>query len=262
MTMVIDHVRTALFLPASNPRAVAKARTLLVDLVILDLEDAVRDEDKLSARAAAIEASRDWPGLLAIRVNAIGSSWHADDVAAVAMSSAALLALPKVERPTDLSGLPRPVLAMIETPAAIYAAREIAAAPTAAGLLAGTNDLAVSLRVGDRAGLTLALQAIVLAARAAAIPALDGVFNGIEDADGFAADCRAGRSMGFDGKCLIHPGQIAPAERLFGPTAEEVEEARALVAAATGGAERFRGRMIEAMHVDRARRMLSRGGAA
>jgi (3S)-malyl-CoA thioesterase len=262
MIAPLDHVRTALFLPASNARAMAKARSLPADLVILDLEDAVRDEDKAAARHAAVEASRDWPGLLAIRVNGIGTVWHADDLAAMAGSGAALIALPKVEQASDLANLPKPVLAMIETPAAVYAAREIAAAPAAVGLLAGSNDLAASLRVDGRAGLTLALQSIVLAARAAGIVALDGVFNAIDDAAGFEEDCRLGRAAGFDGKCLIHPGQIDPADRLFGPTAGEIEEAQALVAAATGGAERFRGRMIEAMHVERARRTLIRAGVA
>jgi (3S)-malyl-CoA thioesterase len=263
MKTLPDGLRTALFLPASNPRAIVKARSLPLDLVILDLEDSVRDEDKATARMAAIDASADWPGLLAIRVNAAGTPWHAYDVAAVAASAAPLIVLPKVEQAPDPTQLPRPALAMIETPTGIYAAREIARSPAVAGLLAGSNDLAASLRVGEgRAGLTLALQAIVLAARAAGITALDGVFNRIDDPAGFEADCAFGRAMGFDGKCLIHPAQIEPANRLFGPTAEELDDARALVAAATGGAERFRGRMIEAMHVEIARRMLLRAGLA
>jgi citrate lyase subunit beta/citryl-CoA lyase len=256
-------VRSALFLPASNPRAVAKARTLPPDLVILDLEDSVPDADKDAARDAAVAAARDWPGLLAIRVNAPGTPFHAADVAAVAASAAPILALPKAEDPAQVRALPKPVLAMIETPAGVYAAREIAAIETVVGLMAGSNDLAAILRLpGGRDGLAYALQAIVLAARAAAIAVLDGVFNAIDDGEAFAADCRAGRSLGFDGKGVIHPSQIDPANRLFGPTAAEIEDAQALVAAATGGAERFRGRMIEAMHVASARQVLVRAGVA
>ncbi|WP_294392123.1 CoA ester lyase [uncultured Sphingomonas sp.] len=262
MAIPLDPVRSALFLPASNPRAVAKARTLAADLVILDLEDAVAEADKHAARRAAVEAAADWQGLLAIRVNGPGSAWHEEDVAAVAQSGAALMVLPKVDSARQVAGLPQPVLAMIETPAGIYAAREIAAADGVAGLLAGSNDLAASLRAAGREGLTLALQSIVLAARAAGVIALDGVHNQLDDPDGFAADCRAGRAAGFDGKCLIHPDQVAPANRIFGPSPEEVEEARALVAAAKGGAERFRGRMIETMHVASARRILQQAGVA
>jgi citrate lyase subunit beta/citryl-CoA lyase len=152
---------------------------------------------------------------------------------------------------------------MIETPAGIYAAREIAGAGSVAGLLAGSNDLAATLRLPPgRPGLTLALQSIVLAARAAGISVLDGVFNALDDVAAFEADCRAGREMGFDGKSLIHPNQIEAANRIFGPSPEELEEAQALIAAFSGGAERFRGRMIEAMHVDAARLALKRAGPA
>jgi (3S)-malyl-CoA thioesterase len=150
---------------------------------------------------------------------------------------------------------------MIETPAGIYAARDIAA--RVAGLIAGTNDLAAALRLpAGRGGLAFSFQAIVLAARAARIAVFDGVFNGIDDAEGFAADCRIGRLLGFDGKAVIHPNQVDPANRLFGPSEAEVADARALIAAATGGAERYDGRMIETMHVDSARRVLARAGVA
>jgi citrate lyase subunit beta/citryl-CoA lyase len=127
------------------------------------------------------------------------------------------------------------------------------------GLLAGSNDLAAALRLpGGRTGLTLALQSIILAALAGGVAALDGVFNVLDDPRGFEEDCAAGRQIGFDGKSLIHPSQIDIANRIFGPSPEEIEEARALIAAFTGGAERFRGRMIEAMHVETARRALKR----
>jgi len=262
---MLDHVRSALFLPASNPRAVAKARGLACDMVILDLEDAVADADKDAARAAAVaSAEGDWGGrLLAVRLNGPGA-WHEADLAALAESDGVdLVVVPKVETPEYAEALAdrlgKPLLAMIETPAGVYAAREIAGVGSVVGLLAGSNDLAATLRLtGGREGLTLALQSIVLAARAAGVAALDGVFNRLDDPQGLAADCEAGRRQGFDGKSLIHPDQIAAANRVFAPSVAELEEARALIEAATGGAERFRGRMIEAMHVDAARRLIER----
>jgi len=266
---MLDHIRSALFLPASNPRAIAKARGLACDLVILDLEDAVADADKDSARAAAIAAADgDWGGRpLALRLNGPGP-WHDADIAALAGAAGVdLVVVPKVETPEYVAALAdrlsKPILAMIETPAGVYAAREIAGVESVAGLLAGSNDLAATLRLpAGREGLTLALQSILLAARAAGAIALDGVFNGLDDLAGLEADCVAGRSFGFDGKALIHPNQIDTANRIFGPSPGDVEEARALIGAATGGAERFRGRMIEAMHVDNARRVLKRAGVA
>ncbi|CAN5394032.1 CoA ester lyase [soil metagenome] len=257
--------RTTLFLPASNARAIEKARGLAVDMVLLDLEDAVKPAAKGDARTAAVAAAEQGFGnrLCAIRVNAIDSEYYAADVAAVAASNADLAVLPKVEdaataaRFADAVG--KPMLAMIETPAGIYAAREIAA--VARGLIAGTNDLRATLKLpatAPRASLSLALQAIVLAARAEGAWALDGVFNLLDDPAGLEAECVEGRGLGFDGKTLIHPNQVEIATRAFSPTEAELEEARALVAAANGGAERFRDRMIEAMHVDQAKALLAR----
>ena len=264
----LDHVRSALFLPASNARAMAKAQGLPCDMVILDLEDAVADAGKDAARVAAVAAAGgDWGGrLLAARINAPGTAWHDEDVSALAnLAGLDLVVLPKAEAADQVArlgtALARPLLAMIETPAGIYAARDIAAAPGVAGLIVGPNDLAAALRLpagAGRGGLALALQAILLAARAAGIAAFDGVYNRLDDPDGFAADCAAGQLAGFDGKTLIHPGQVDPANRLFGPSPDEVVDARALIEAATGGAERFHGRMIEAMHVASARRVLAR----
>jgi citrate lyase subunit beta/citryl-CoA lyase len=265
----LHRVRSALYLPASNARAIEKARTLAADLVILDLEDAVKDEDKSTARAAAVAAgSGNWrPLLFAVRVNGVGSAWHEDDVAALRQAARLdLIVVPKVEDAAQVAALAgrtrKPLLAMIETSAGIYAAREIAAAKGVAGLIAGTNDIAAELRLpeGDRTGLGLALQSILLASRAAGGVALDGVYNRLDDPHGFAAQCREGRALGFDGKTLIHPSQIDTANQIFGPSNAEIEDARALIAAQSGGAERFRGRMIEAMHVREANRLLSRAG--
>lgn len=259
--------RTALFLPASNPRAIEKARGLPADLVILDLEDAVKDADKAQARLAAVAAVAEGFGqrLAAIRLNGIGSGEHPGDVAAVASSAADFAVLPKAEGAAEVAqvagALGKPLLAMIETPLGVLAAAAIAAVPGVAGLIAGTNDLAATLRLppsSGRAQMSVALQTIVLAARAGGIWALDGVFNRLDDAQGLAAECREGRALGFDGKSLIHPGQLAIAARAFGPSEAEIADARALIAAATGGAERYEGRMIEAMHVDQARALLAR----
>lgn len=266
----LHRVRSALYLPASNARAIEKARTLAADLVMLDLEDAVKDEDKQSAREAAVAAGAgEWRArLLAVRINGSGTAWHEDDLAALLSAKRLdLIVVPKVEDAAIAAGIARrsgkPLLAMIETPAGIYAAREIAAADGVAGLIAGTNDIAAELRLppgGDRTGLGLALQTIVLAARAAGGIALDGVYNRLDDPQGFAAQCTEGRMLGFDGKTVIHPSQIEPANRLFGPSESELEDARALIEAQSGGAERFRGRMIEAMHVRDAKRLLERSG--
>lgn len=260
-------VRSALYLPASNARAVAKAQGLDCDLAILDLEDAVRDEDKQTARDSAVAAlAETWQAdLLAIRVNGTGSAHHDADVAAVAAAKPDLAVAPKVESGAEAAGIAAragvPLLAMIETPAGVYAAREIAAAKGVAGIIVGTNDLAAELRLppeAGREGMMFALQFIILAVRAAGGLALDGVFNRLDDAEGLEAQCREGRAIGFDGKTLIHPSQIEPCNRLYSPGEAEIEDAIALIEAATGGAERFRGRMIEGMHVTTARYLLAR----
>ncbi len=259
--------RSALFLPASNPRALAKARTLPCDMVILDLEDAVPDDAKDAARAAAVAAVAEGLGdrIAAIRLNGADTPWHRADLAAIGNSAAAIVVLPKVEsadRATAVAdAVGKPVYAMIETPAGVLAAPAIARRAGVAGLIVGTNDLAHSLRVpAGRAGLAHALQAVLLAARLGGCIALDGVWNRLDDAQGLAAECAEGRAFGFDGKTLIHPGQIDIANAAFGPSAVEIEDARALIDAATAGAARFRGRMVEAMHVEAARAVLARAG--
>jgi (3S)-malyl-CoA thioesterase len=261
MTADLRACRSLLFLPASNPRAIAKARALAADMVVLDLEDAVKEEDKDSARAAA-RAAGGFPGLFAIRINS-KEPWIGPDMAAVRASAADFAVVPMTADPDAVTRVAeatgKPVLAMIETARGVLGAPAIAAA--AAGLIAGTNDLAADLGLptgGSRPALASALQWILLAARAAAIAAFDGVHNRLDDPDGFAAECREGRSYGFDGKSLIHPDQVEAANRLFGPSAEEIDAARRLVAAATGGAERHEGAMIEELHVAAARRLLGR----
>jgi citrate lyase beta subunit len=264
MTIDLHAIRSALFLPASNPRAIAKARTAGADLTILDLEDAVKPEDKESARAAAIEAVADpWPMPVAIRINSSRTNWHGQDVVAVMHSKVPLIVVPRVQGKDELAFVRnqtgRPVLAMIETAKGVVAAHIIA--HEAAALIAGTNDLAADLHLppgAGRAPLQMALQSIVLAARAEGIAVFDGVYNRLEDEEGFAAEAAESRSLGFDGKSLIHPDQVAPCHAAFAPSADEIARAERLIAAASGGAERFEGAMVETMHVDAARRLLER----
>ena len=259
-------IRSVLFLPASNPRAIEKARGSAADLVVLDLEDAVKPADKETARAAAVEAvAGDWPMPVAIRINSVGSEWHGLDVLAMAHSTAQLVIIPRAESKDELhyarSHTGRPVAAMVETAKGVVAAPLIAEEATA--LIAGTNDLRADLRLpldATRQPISASLQMIILAARAAGIAVFDGVFNQLNDADGFAAECLDGRGLGFDGKSLIHPDQIEPCNRLFGPTGAEVQRARKLVEAFSGGAERFEDAMIERMHVEAAQRVLARAG--
>jgi citrate lyase subunit beta/citryl-CoA lyase len=259
-------VRSLLFLPASNPRAIAKARDAGADLVILDLEDAVRFEDKAAARSAALEAvSTDWAMPVAIRINGVGTQWHSLDLDAVARSGADYVVVPRALSAHLVSDVAetsnKPVLAMIETAGGVLASAEIA--KTCAGLIAGTNDLKADLRLpldAARAPISTSLQMIVLAARAAGAAVFDGVFNSLEDIDGFLREAEEGRNLGFDGKSLIHPVQIAPCHRAFAPSEAEVERARALIEAFHGGAERFGAEMIERMHIEAARRVLERAG--
>jgi citrate lyase beta subunit len=260
-------VRSILFLPASNPRAIAKAREAGSDLVVLDLEDAVKREDKEGARDAAVEAVADpWPMAVAIRINGAGTEWHSLDLDAVARSKADFIVVPRAVSAHLVSDVAKtsakPVLAMIETAAGVLAAPEIAQA--CAGVIAGTNDLRADLRLpldATREPISASLQMIVLAARAAGVAAFDGVFNSLDDSDGFFREAEEGRRFGFDGKSLIHPDQIAPCHQAFAPSTGEIERARALVAAFHGGAERFNNEMIERMHVEAAQRVLDRANA-
>lgn len=257
-------VRSVLFLPAANPRAIARARQTCADLVVLDLEDAVKAEDKDSARNAAVEAvASEWPMPVAIRVNGNGTEWHSLDLDAVARANADFVVVPRAISAHLVRGVReavnKPALAMIETAAGVLAAADIAG--EAAGLIAGTNDLRADLRLpldATRAPISAALQIIVLAARAGGVAVFDGVFNRLEDGDGFVAEAEEGRGLGFDGKSLIHPDQIEPCHRAFAPSEAELGRAHRLVEAFDGGAERFEDEMIERMHVEAAQRVLER----
>lgn len=272
-------VRSVLFLPASNARAIEKARGLNCDLVVLDLEDAVAPEVKAEARAAAVEAVRagGFRGRVAVRVNALGTEWGEEDLATLTGLPLDWIVAPKVEEPGTVDAYEARMddgvrlCAMIETPRALLELSRIAAAGGPLGaLMLGVNDLAKALGMGvslDREPLKPWLAATVAAARAHDLLAIDGVFNRLDDAEGLATECAQGRLYGFDGKSLIHPNQIEAAHAAFSPSDAEVAEARAIVAAfaapeAEGkGAIRVGGAMVERLHLVQAQALLDRAAA-
>jgi (3S)-malyl-CoA thioesterase len=263
----IRHVRTALYVPASNERALAKARMLDVDMVIIDLEDSVSSENKDHARLRAIaESKAGFPGkTLALRLNANDSAYFDADVWAAQSAEVDYIVIPKVDDATALDAiaarLTRPIIAMIEDPLGIYNARDIAAHAAIVGLIAGANDICAEMGIKpgpNREGLELALQSIVLAAAASGKIAFDAVCNTLDDMTGFENECRQGRCYGFTGKTLIHPNQVAIANAAFGPSEADIADAQALIDEARGGAQRFQGRMIENMHVEAAKRTIDR----
>ena len=274
--------RSALYMPASNPRAIAKARGLACDVVILDLEDAVAPEEKARARNQAVAAIAEG-GFGArervVRINALDTPWGTDDLAAIRDAGVDAVLVPKISTPADLAKVRAvlgeqgpPIWAMIETCGAILRLPEIAAAAATTGtalLIAGTNDLAKEMRCrpdADRTPLLPALTQLVIAARAAGLVALDGVCNAIGDPDRLAAECAQGAMLGFDGKTLIHPAQIDAANAAFGPSAEQLAWARAVVTAfaapdaAGRGAIRLDGAMVERLHLAEAERILALAG--
>ncbi|MGU3391640.1 HpcH/HpaI aldolase/citrate lyase family protein [Sphingomonas sp. M1A8_2b] len=271
--------RSALYMPASNARAIAKARTLDCDVIILDLEDAVAPDKKAAARDRIVEAVREggFGGReLVVRINGLGTPWYAEDVAAVCHIGVDAVLVPKVSYPSDLEEIRTslgeegpPIWAMIETCAAILSLPALSHAAWRSrltALIAGTNDLVKEMRCRlgpDRKPLMPALASIVIAARAAGIVALDGVCNALDDTPRFAAECAQGAMLGFDGKTLIHPSQIDTANAGFGPDEDELAWARAIVAAfaepenAHKGAIRLDGQMVERLHLAEAKAMLA-----
>lgn len=268
----IRPLRSALFVPGSRPRAIGKAAGLGADMLILDLEDAAGPDEKADARGRVSEALDQWAGcgaLRAIRVNAIGTGLEADDIRAAAGADA--IVLPKVEGVADLEaaralmpGGP-PLWAMIETPLALFHLREIGEAAGSlnlSGLIAGTNDLSKELKAAGRAAMVPHLAMIVAAGRAYGLTALDGVYNAYTDADGFAAEAADGKALGFAGKTLIHPSQVEGANAAFGPSDDEIDAARRLIAAfalpenAGKGAIPFEGTMAERLHLAEAEALL------
>lgn len=272
--------RSVLYVPGNNARALEKARNIPADAVIFDLEDAVGDDVKEVSRVRVCEVVSSGvyrPREVVVRINGVGTQWHEDDLAAVARSGADGVLVPKVESAREVRGLVADLersgatsqlklWVMVETPAAFLRADEIASASERlAVLVVGTNDLVndlYALHRPGRAPVLTALSLAVLGARAAGKAILDGVYNDIKDNDGFVDEATQGREMGFDGKTVIHPSQVGPANSIFGPTPVEIAHARAVVSAyedakaAGQSVITVDGKMIESLHVRDAHRIL------
>jgi citrate lyase subunit beta / citryl-CoA lyase len=277
--------RSALYMPGANARAMEKAKTLPCDAVILDLEDAVAPDAKAAAREqvmTAVTARGFGAREVIVRINGLDTAWWLEDVAAAAKAHPDGILVPKVSEPAHLETVASRLIdiaadhkihvwAMIETPLAIINAAEIAAMARdreirLAGFVMGTNDLAKETRakqVPGRGPMLSWLATAVLAAHAHGIDVLDGVYNDIADAEGFRRECAQGRDMGFDGKTLVHPSQIAPCNAAFSPSDDEIAQARRIIAVFelpenhARGVVQMDGRMIERMHADIARRTVA-----
>jgi len=277
--------RSVLYMPGSNARAIEKARTLPADAVILDLEDSVAPEAKAAARdqvAQAVAAGAFGGREVVVRINGLDTDWWLDDLNAAAKAKPDAVLVPKVstaanledvaERLVDISADHKiRVWAMMETPLAMLNARDIASAARdvetrLAAFVMGTNDLAKETRAKiapGRAPMLPWLMNCVAAARAFGIDIIDGVYNELGNAEGFARECAAARDMGFDGKTLIHPSQIGSCNAAFSPSAEEVAQAKRIIAAFDlpenehKGVVQLDGRMVERLHADMARRTVA-----
>ena len=272
-------VRSVLYIPASKPRAMEKAAGLACDAIIFDLEDAVAPAEKAPARAglAAELHARDFGKRLRIvRINGLDTHWGRADAAAFAAAAGAdAILIPKVNGAQDVQTMaeiaPRQALwAMMETPLGMLNAGEIAAHPALAGMVMGTNDLAKDLGArfrADRLPLLTGLGLCLLAARAQGRLIVDGVYNAFKDVEGLASECAQGRDMGFDGKTLIHPDQIATANAAFAPSEAELDLARRQIAAfaeaeaAGQGVAVVDGRIVEGLHIASAKALLARAAA-
>ncbi|MBD3728337.1 MAG: CoA ester lyase [Sphingomonadales bacterium] len=275
--------RSCLFMPASNPRALEKAKALPADMVIFDLEDAVAPDAKEQARAAAcaaVAAGGYGAREVLVRINALDTPWGEADIAALATSGADGILVPKIGTGDDIARLDQALAAaraplsmglwvMIETPLAVLNIAAIAAHAAGtrlAGFVIGTNDMAKDMLARptpDRAAFQTALSLCVMAARAHGLAAIDGVYNDFSDPAGLEAECVQGRVLGFEGKSLIHPAQVEIANRVFAPGADELEQARAIVAAFADpssdglGAINVNGKMVERLHLAQAERLLA-----
>jgi citrate lyase subunit beta/citryl-CoA lyase len=280
MTSSLRPRRSVLYMPAANLRALEKAKSIPADALIFDLEDAVAPDAKDVARANAVAAATSGEygrRELTIRCNGLATPWGAADLAAAARSGASAVVIPKVDSCEYLDQIARhlaaagapdglSIWAMIETPRAVLDARSIAAHPRVEVLVMGNNDLAKELRTGvlpERTPLIPALAMALLGAREAGKLILDGVYNDVQDPDGFLAEARQGKAMGFDGKTLVHPSQVEPANAVWAPSDDEIEFSRRVIAAFAEARSEGRGvvtvdgRMIEHLHVQNAERILA-----
>jgi len=276
--MTVRPFRSALYIPGSKERALDKARSLPVDAILFDLEDAVAPDEKANARvtlAAALTGGGYGERYKIVRMNGLETEWGADDAAAIAEMDCHAVLVPKVNSEADINAaverVPgKPVWAMMETPLAVINAAGIAAHPAVEGFVLGTNDLAKDLgtrKAPRREPLLYALQACLMAARAHGVIALDGVYNAFKDDEGLAGECEQGRDMGYDGKTLIHPAQIEITNRIFAPTEAEIDLARRQIAAfdeaiAKGQAVAVvDGKIVENLHIVTARATLAKAEA-
>jgi citrate lyase subunit beta/citryl-CoA lyase len=269
--------RSVLYMPASNNRALEKAKSLEADCLIFDLEDAVAPAEKITARqqaCAAVRAGGYGRREVCIRINSLASAWGKDDLAAVLDSGAAAVVLPKVESADEIIAVAQQIpaacvmaiWAMIETPRGVQHVEHIAAAhPRLRVLVMGTSDLAKELRIphtADRLGFIYALSRCVLAARAAGIEIIDGVQLDLDDETALRGACEQGRTLGFEGKSLIHPKQIAVANDIFSPSAAAIADAQQVISAwetakqQGSGVAVVNGKLVENLHVAEAQRIL------
>lgn len=275
MTALKRPLRSVLYIPASKPRALDKARGLAVDAIIFDLEDAVAPDEKTDARETLAQALTDGgygARMKIVRINDLSTEWGRADAKAVLSMGADAVLLPKVDGPGDLDALADitgdlPIWAMMETPAGMLQAAAIAAHPLCQGMVMGTNDLAKDMGTrfrADRMPLMTGLGLCLLAAKAHGVAIVDGVYNAFRDIEGLATECAQGRDMGFDGKTLIHPAQLETANAAFSPTSGEVDLARRQIAAyndalAAGQAVAVvDGRIVENLHVATAHETLAK----
>ncbi len=268
-------LRSVLYIPGSKDRALDKARGLAADAIIFDLEDAVAPDEKPQARETlrtALATGGYAPRLCLVRINALDTEWGSADLSAFQGGAMDGVLVPKVNSAADVEAIAQrapgvPVWAMMETARGILNAAEIADHPSMAGFVMGTNDLAKELGSRSRSAMTTSLQTCLLAARAAGIPCIDGVYNAFKDEDGLRAECQEGRDFGFEGKTLIHPAQLAIANAVFAPSEAEVDLARRQIAAfdeaeAEGkGVAVVDGRIVENLHVETARATLAKAEA-
>ena len=270
--------RSVLYVPASNARAMAKVRTLPIDAIIFDLEDAVAPDQKVAARATLAEALAEGGygnRQRIVRINDLSTEWGIEDAKAVAALECDAVLLPKVESAAQVQALAditgdRPIWAMMETPLGMLNAAEIAAHPMLRGMVMGTNDLAKELQSRfrpDRLPMQAGLGLCLLAAKAHGVTIVDGVYNAFKDSEGLTTECEQGRDMGFDGKTLIHPAQVEIANAAFAPDAAEIDLARRQIAAfeeaeaAGTGVAVVDGKIVENLHVVTAKQILAKADA-
>lgn len=279
MDMAARPYRSVLYIPGSKDRALEKARGLPVDAIIFDLEDAVAPDAKEGARdtlKAALAEGGYGNRAKIVRINGLDSQWGKGDVEALRDAEADAFLLPKVNSAADVQALAdllgndTPIWAMIETPLGVLNALEIAVHPQLQGFVAGTNDLAKELNCryrADRLPMQMALQTMLLAARAHGVVAVDGVYNQFKDDEGLKAECEQGRDLGFDGKTLIHPAQVAVTNDAFAPSDAEVDLAQRQIAAfeeseaAGQGVAVVDGKIVENLHVETAKKTLAKAAA-